>query len=347
MSAKKKQGKKWKRVVKRIITTLIILAVLAVGVLIGLDALRKEYQVTYDSYTASIGSITNSLSFSGSLSVVDSESYTASSAAKVKEVYVAPGDTVKKDQKLMRLSNGEVIKAGLDGRVNTVNVAVNDDVAAGTTLIQVADFEHLRISFRVDEYDIASVKVGDEVTVTTTATEKTYKSTIRSINYISAATGNVAYYTTTVDVQINADDGVYPGMQATVTIPQESAENVVVLKADAISFDRNNSAFVYTQAEDGSMTETPIEVGVSNGNYVEIKSGISGGDTVYVEAETETTSTLASLLSGAFGTTRVNSMGGGSRNFDPTSFGSGSSGFSDRGSSGGGFSGPPSGFGGN
>ena len=43
----------------------------------------------------------------------------------------------------------------------------------------------------------------------------------------------------------------------------------------------------YVQAEDGTMTEQPITVGVSNGNYVEIREGLSEGETVYVVAKTE------------------------------------------------------------
>ena len=84
---------------------------------------------------------------------------------------------------------------------------------------------------------------------------------------------------------------------------------------DALSFDRDNSAYVYTKDDAGELQKTPVEVGVDNGNYVEIKSGLNEGDTVYVEAEADedSSSGLAGLLSGL--------MGGGQQEFNPQSGG--------------------------
>ena len=302
---KRKPVKKWKRALKRVVLLIVVMAVVAGGVWYAYGSLKSEYAVTYDAYAATTGSISNSLSFSGTFSLVDQKSYAPSSATTVKTVYVSAGDEVSADDKLVRLSNGETISADFDGRVNLVSVEEGDEVDASTTLVEIADFSHMQISIRVDEYDIADVSVGQAVSVTATATEQTFESAIKSINYISQSAGNVAYYTATADVDVSS--GIYPGMQATVTITQEEADDDVILKEEALSFDATNSAFVYMQADDGTMTEVPVTVGVSNGNYVEIREGLSDGDTVYVEAaEEETSSGLSGLLSGLFGSRSVN-----------------------------------------
>lgn len=119
---------------------------------------------------------------------------------------------------------------------------------------------------------------------------------IDSINYISASSGSVAYYTAAAYVDV--PDGVYPGMQATISIPQSEAQNVVVLKLKAISFDETNQAYVLMQNPDGTMQKVSITTGVSNGNYVEITSGLQSGDVVYVEAEVKEES--GSLFEGLF-----------------------------------------------
>lgn len=124
----------------------------------------------------------------------------------------------------------------------------------------------MKVSVRVDEYDIGQVKVGQSCKVTCTSTEKQYDSTIASINYISASAGNVAYYTTTA--YVNTDDGVYPGMQATITITQSEALDVNILKEDALTFDRKNNASVLVKDASGAYVTQSVEVGVSNGNYV-------------------------------------------------------------------------------
>lgn len=303
----KKKKKKWLR---RLIW-LIILVLLGCGIsFIGLPMLKASVTVTYDTYTATTGSISNSLSFSGSFALKNSEILYSSSEAIVRTIYVASGDDVKEGDKIMRLSNGDILKASFDGRINTLDVSEGDTVAANTQLAQVVDFNTLSVSIRVDEYDISEVYVGQACTVTSTSQEKSFETTISSINYVSGSSGNVAYYTATADVTV--DEGIYPGMQASVTIPQESVENVVILKMDALSFDFNNQAYVWMQDENGELYQVEVEVGVDNGNYVEIKSGLTDGDTVYVEAEqTTAASGLSSLLSDLGGNQFNPEMGGG------------------------------------
>lgn len=301
----RKRPKKKRRILRKLLLLLIVLAVIAGGALYAYESLRQKYTITYTSYTATTGSISNALSFSGSMSLIDNTTYTAPTDGTIRAVYVAVGDQVKTGDKLIRLSTGDTITADFDGRVNALKVeegdkvSGGDDTSAGTALIQVADFDHMKVSIRVDEYDIADVSLGQRCTVTATATEKTFQSTIEEIDYISSSTGNVAYYTATAYVQV--EEGVYPGMQVTISIPQEEAKDVVILKMDALSFDETNSAFVYMYNDAGILTEVPVTVGVSNGNYVEIKSSLKSGDTVYVQTETETASGIESMLSGIFG----------------------------------------------
>ncbi len=302
-------GKPRKRKVVRRVILIVLLLALAGGLgWFAYNSLKREYTTTYDTYTATTGSISNALSFSGNLSLIDNASYTAASSSTVKTIYAPVGADVKEDDKLLRLANGETVTAGFDGRVNVLNFAEGDAVAAGDTLVQIADFAHLLVTFRVDEYDISDVAVGQACTVTVTALEKSYDSSIAAIDYISASTGNVAYYSATAYVDV--DGGALPGMQVTVTIPQEEAKDVVILKVDALSFDNTNQAFVYMKNDAGELAQVNVTTGVSNGNYIEITSGLSDGDEVYVEAKAEETSS-GGLLSGLFGGQQFNQPQGG------------------------------------
>lgn len=302
-------GKPRKRKVVRRVILIVLLLALAGGIgWFAYNSLKREYTTTYDTYTATTGSISNALSFSGNLSLIDSASYTAASSSTVKTIYAPVGTDVKEDDKLLRLANGETVTAGFDGRVNVLDFAEGDAVSAGDTLVQIADFAHLRVTFRVDEYDISDVAVGQACTVTVTALEKSFDSTIAAIDYISASTGNVAYYSATAYVDV--DGGALPGMQVTVTIPQEEAKDVVILKVDALSFDNTNQAFVYMKNDAGELEQVNVTTGVSNGNYIEITSGLSDGDEVYVEAKAEET-TSGGLLSGLFGGQQFNQPQGG------------------------------------
>ena len=329
-------GKKKRKKLRRVILILLIVLVLGGAGWILIRQLQNQYTVVYQSYNTGRGSISNSLSFSGTMQAISNVSFTSSSATTVRSVYVKEGDQVFKGDKLVRLTSGQVIESEFDGTVNQLYFHEGDKVVAGDILIQVVDFQHMKVSIRVDEYDISDVHVGTQCRVTTTATNETFPCTIDSINYVSSSTGNVAYYTATAYVDVTGT--VYPGMQVTVTVPQEEASDVVILKADAISFSANNQAFVYMPDASGQMQRVPIGTGVTNGNYVEITSGLNDGDTVYAVAKQEEESGLSGLLSGLFGSQTVrNSNPGGSRQNWNGSGGNGGSGGQNRpGSSGGG-----------
>ena len=315
---------------------LAVLLVLIGGIgFLVVRKLQRDYTVTYDAYTTTIGTISNSLSYSGSMQLINNATYAAEDTAKVREVYVTVGDQVKKGDKLMRLSDGTTLTAEFDGTVNKVEAEKGDEVKKDSTLVQVADFSKMQVSFRIGESDISEVAVGQSVRITVASAGATFDSTVKSIDYASYSGNNVAYYTAVTEVDTSGVADIYPGMQATVTIPKEEVKDVVILKMDAISTSMDNSAFVYLQAEDGTMTEQPITVGVSNGNYAEIKEGLSDGETVYVAAKVEEKDT--GLFAGLFGTTQVSAPSGGSF---PGFSGGGSGG----GSGGSGGSGRPSNF---
>ena len=308
---KKKKGRK-RRILKKIIWTIIILAILGVIGWSVYSKLRADYKVTYDPYTATTGSISNSLSFSGSMQLIDSQTYTAPADAKIREIYVTAGQKVTDGTKLMRLSTGDTIEAEFDGTVSAINVEKGDEVKAEASLITVADFDHMRVSVRVGESNIGSVSVGQACKVTVSSAGASFDSTIGN---------NVAYYTATVDGDTSETENIWPGMQATVTITMEEAQDVTVLKVDALSTARDNTAYVYKESSSGEMEEVQVTVGVSNGNYIEIKDGVTSGETVYKIAEKEEEATgLAALFSGLFTNRQVNRPGS---NRNGSGFGSG------------------------
>lgn len=321
--------KKRKKRFRKVIVWLVLLAVLgAAGYFILWPRLTASATITYDTYTARTGTISNALSFSGSVSVKNNETLTADSAAIVRQIYVTERQKVSRDDKLMRLSNGTTLRAGFDGEVNEISVAEGDSVSMNASLIQIVDFEHMTISMRVDEYSISDLEVGQDCTVTIKALGEAFDSQIAQINRIPTGGGSTAYYTVTVELSVS--ENVLPGMQATVSIPMEEAVDAVILNKDALSFGRDNSAYVLMQDKSGAMQQVAVEVGVDNDNYVAITSGLKAGDTVYKQAEAEASAasglmSLFSSLAGGMsmpgstgsdgGTTRMQNFGGGSGGF--------------------------------
>ena len=310
--AKKRRKKKRRRILRKTIIWLLALAALGFAAWLWVQKTRAEYRTEYDPYTAALGTISNSLSYSGSLQLVNSKTYTASSSSKVSAVYVARGDTVSAGDRLLRLRDGTTFTADFDGTVNSVAVEAGDEVSQGTTLLKLVDFDHMRVSIRISAANIGEVQEGTPCRVTVSTAGVSVGAQIGEIDFSTYSGNNTVYYSSTVDVDLTGTQGAYPGMTATITVPQEEAANVVILKADAISTAADNSAFVYKLQEDGTMAASPVTLGVSNGSYTEIREGVAEGETVYaVVARDESSTGWASILQSAFGSQQVNQPAGG------------------------------------
>ena len=305
-------GQKRRRRIRKIIVWLIVL-VLAGGLgFLTVRKIQRDYRITYDAYTTTVGTISNSLSYTGTMQLINNTVYTAETAARIREIYVSEGSRVREGDKLMRLSDGTLLAAEFDGTVSKISVEKGAEVKKDDTLVQVADFDRMQVSFRIGESNINDVSAGQSIRVTVPSAGAVFTAEIRSIDYASYSGNNVAYYQAVTEVDTSQVQGIYPGMQATVTIPQEEVKDVVILKMDAVSTAADNSAFVWLQAEDGTMTQQPVTVGVSNGNYVEIREGLTEGQTVYAVAKTEEKD--GGLFAGLFGSTAVNPPAGGMQN---------------------------------
>ena len=77
----KKHKNRKRKTVKRIIWITVILLVLGVAGWSFYSRMESEYRTTYNPYIATTGSISNSLSFTGSMQLIHSATYTASADA--------------------------------------------------------------------------------------------------------------------------------------------------------------------------------------------------------------------------------------------------------------------------
>lgn len=287
----------------------------------------------YSDYTTAAGDVATNMSFNAILAVQNAETLQAGEFTTVRKVFVTQSQQVTKNEKIVQLANGDVLRANFDGVVNDLRVAQGDWLRRGAQIAQICDFSHLEVTMRVDEYDIEKVSVGQACTITVLPLGMSFDSTIHHINRVSASAGAVAYYTATA--QITVPDNVLPGMQATVSIPSEKAEGVVTLSIAAISFDEQGQPYVLIKNEKGEYERRAVETGLSDGKTVEIKSGLQAGQTVSVITGTQSTQsglTLSSLYRSIVGTTEVindksaSDRGGRRNNRDGTASGASSGG---------------------
>ena len=88
-----------------------------------------------------------------------------------------------------------------------------------------------------------------------------------------------------------------PGMNASVTIILDQAQNVLVAPENAIQTEGPNSV-VEVQKDDGSTEKVVVQTGLSDGSNIEITDGLEEGQTVIIPGRTTTTSTAATQTTG-------------------------------------------------
>ena len=150
------------------------------------------------------------------------------------------------------------------------------------TVASVTSQEEMTLEITLDEQDIASIFTGQEATITVEAlTGQTFPATVTSISNTGTNEGGNSKFT--AKLTLNKSGDMLPGMNASAFLTLDSEENTLTVPVAALVED-GTKTMVYTGYNEKSETFTgPVEVttGVSDGEYVQILSGLSSGDTVY------------------------------------------------------------------
>ncbi|MCI9503209.1 MAG: HlyD family efflux transporter periplasmic adaptor subunit [Hungatella sp.] len=187
------------------------------------------------------------------------------------------------------------ITAPISGTVITKNTKAGDKISTGggsaVTLAVIYDLSELTFEMSVDELDVHSVAVGQSVEITADAFEgEMFSGKVTNISLASAYSNGVTNYPVTVTLDETKD--LLPGMNVDGNIILAHADDVLVIPVDALM--RGNRVYV----KDTSVTESngsvpagfrsvEVETGLMNDDYVEILSGLSEGDEVYVSQSSQ------------------------------------------------------------
>ena len=175
------------------------------------------------------------------------------------------------------------ITSPIDGTVIEKKVKAGDTIDSNAELCTIYDLSYLKMTMNVDELDISKVKVGQDVSITADAVKgKVFTGKVTKINMAGTTTNGVTTYP--VEVQIEETDGLLPGMNVSTEIIVNQVNDVVAIPSGAVI--RGDMVLVKT----GNTSDDPtipagyeyvnVETGVSNDQYVEIKSGIEEGDEI-------------------------------------------------------------------
>ena len=149
-------------------------------------------------------------------------------------------------------------------------------------LATVTPMETMTITLSVDEADISLLRVGmtAEVTFEALAGQK-YSAEITEISRFGITGDGSSKFEVTL--QLPCSDGMLPGMNARVTIPLETQSDCLAIPVAAL-MEQGSKTVVYTGYDEKNKTlaePVPVETGLSDGEYVQILSGLTQGQTIW------------------------------------------------------------------
>ena len=198
------------------------------------------------------------------------------------------------------------IVAPIDGVVTSINVSEGDYVRSESNLMTIVNNDNVEFQIDVDELDINDVTVGAEVKVTIDALEET--ATTPLIGYVTniSIEGNSMNSVTSypVTVSLEGSDEIKMGMNCSAEIIIQSKENVLTVPVEAVSTRKDE---YYVSLTDG--TEAKVEVGLYDDTNIEIVSGLTEGDEVYLPVTVKNSSSESATAEGGMGS--FNFGGGG------------------------------------
>ncbi len=191
----------------------------------------------------------------------------------------------------------ETMTAPFAGVVAGVEVEEGDIIPAPgvsqVTIIRLIDTSSMELLVELDEIDVPGVDPGQRVVISFDALpELVLEGRVISISPLPRVEAGVVLYSVKIGFDVPQGSGLRVGMSATADIVLSDRSDTLLLPDRAIKYDSQGSPVVYvmvTWEPEGvrEIEERAVVIGISDGFQTEIISGLQEGETVVVEASTE------------------------------------------------------------
>ncbi|MBN2039404.1 MAG: efflux RND transporter periplasmic adaptor subunit [Spirochaetes bacterium] len=250
------------------------------------------------------GTIADTISTTGTVEPKNRLEIIPEISGRAEKVLVAEGDFVKAGTILVWMSSSEraalidaaraqgkksvqyweeaykpiPIIAPITGTIIVRSIEPGQSVNTSTAILVLSD--RLTVKAIVDETDIGRVRTGQKALIGLDAyPDVKAVGVVDSISFESATVNNVTTYEVNILPQ-KVPEVFRSGMSANIEIIKNSREDIFMLPVEAVIF-TNNGSFVMT-GEKNRLVRKPVETGISDGNNIEIVSGLGPEDNVYI-----------------------------------------------------------------
>jgi len=196
--------------------------------------------------------------------------------------------TVKEAESQLELARenlaGAAITAPIAGKVMSIAKSAGEMVTSSTVMITLADMSSFYVDVYVDQADMDKLVVGEKAEIVYDALpDQTFTGKVIQVDPVLTSSGN--YLLAKGMVEISADEAeslkkLPLGLNATVTLVNQEALNTLIVSSGALIDLEDGTYSVFVKNADGKINLRTVEVGLVTADEVEIKSGLSAGETV-------------------------------------------------------------------
>lgn len=309
--------KRRKTLIKAAVGSVAGIAVIALGIAfvprlwgIGVSAASVT---TYEVEAITYGNVDTTISGSGNLTLVSQQTLATEQPVTVTAVNYAAGDAVEEGAVIVTVEDAQGSSIDYTAPYGCVllelPVSSGDELEAGGEVAMVMGTDGFTMGIAVDEQDISTVAVGQEVAFTVDAVDGEYTGEVTAVSYNGSTT---AYQIT---ARMAYAGGMYPGMSATAEIVvEESGEGLLVpVEAVQTSGDEEYITLAPSSAAEGDeygedeievseLSTVTVETGMLDGSYILVESDeLAEGDLIVVTRLTSTQTGSDSQGSGGMG----------------------------------------------
>jgi membrane fusion protein (multidrug efflux system) len=184
--------------------------------------------------------------------------------------------TIQADMQILQASiNKTIIRAPFDGKIGFKNISIGAYITPVTVITTIRQVNKLKLEFSVPEKYTPKIKVGNNITFTTEATNKKYNAKI------IATESGITLENRSLKVHAiveNTDKNITAGSFAKVIFDMGDNKNAIMVPSQAIIPQaRDKKVIVY---RNGIADFNTVVTGTRDSSKVEILSGLSIGDTI-------------------------------------------------------------------
>ncbi|MDR0424427.1 MAG: efflux RND transporter periplasmic adaptor subunit [Clostridiales Family XIII bacterium] len=178
--------------------------------------------------------------------------------------------------------NNASITSPISGYVTSVNVSSGTLATQAVPAVTIANIDRLVINAGLSEKMINRVAMGDVVDIMIkSASDEPVQGRITAISP-APVTGSLTYpVKITLD---NADSRIKPGMFAEVMLSVDRSSGVITIPSKAVMI--KSGRRVVAVIDDSRVRLANVEIGIDDGEFVEIEGGLNAGDVVVTDGQT-------------------------------------------------------------